>query len=223
MIDYKVEYKKRKTVSLRLDSDGSLLVIAPIEMTKKEIEDLIISKKQWILKKQKILSMRKKLEPNKILYLGKEYNVKIIKRTGLKKNFITLYDDTFFINVSSLDKVELQIKKWFKEETLKMVNEYVEKYSGYFKCKPKSIKIKEQKTRWGSCSYDNNLNINWRLSMAKKEALEYVVVHEMCHMVYKNHSSDFWNLVKKLMDNYEENSKYLDDNGYLFFEYKLIF
>ena len=223
MIDYKVEYKKRKTVSLRLDSDGSLLVIAPIEMTKKEIEDLIISKKHWILKKQKILSDRKKLEPNKILYLGKEYNVKVIKGIGLKKNFITLYDDTFFVNVSSLDKVDLEIKKWFKEQTLKMVNEYVDKYSCYFKCKPKSIKIKEQKTRWGSCSYDNNLNFNWRLSMAKKDALEYVVVHEMCHMVCKNHSSDFWNLVKKLMNNYEENSKYLDDNGYLFFEYKLVF
>lgn len=223
MIDYKVEYKKRKTVSLRLDSDGSLLVIAPIEMTQKEIEDLIISKKHWILKKQKILSDRKKLEPNKILYLGKEYNVKVIKGIGLKKNFITLYDDTFFVNVSSLDKVDLEIKKWFKEQTLKMVNEYVDKYSCYFKCKPKSIKIKEQKTRWGSCSYDNNLNFNWRLSMAKKEALEYVVVHEICHMVCKNHSSDFWNLVKKLMNNYEENSKYLDDNGYLFFEYKLVF
>ncbi|MDW7674282.1 MAG: M48 family metallopeptidase [Bacillota bacterium] len=75
------------------------------------------------------------------------------------------------------------------------------------------VLIKDQKTRWGSCSNKKNLNFSWRLIMAPSEVLEYVVVHEICHLVYMNHSRDFWQLVAKLFPDYQQQRKWLRDYG----------
>jgi len=71
------------------------------------------------------------------------------------------------------------------------------------------ITIRDQKTRWGSCSQRRNLNFNWKLIMARSEALDYVVIHELCHMIHLNHSPEFWALVAKHMPDYKKWQDYL--------------
>ena len=82
----------------------------------------------------------------------------------------------------------------------------------------KRITIRDQKTRWGSCSTAGNLNFNWRLVLAPREVLDYVVVHELCHRREMNHSQAFWKEVEKILPDYRERQKWLKDNGWRLME-----
>ena len=75
------------------------------------------------------------------------------------------------------------------------------------------ISIRDQKTRWGSCSSEGNLSFNWRLILAPPDVLDYVVIHELCHRKEMNHSKEFWALVESLMPEYKERRKWLRENG----------
>jgi hypothetical protein len=78
---------------------------------------------------------------------------------------------------------------------------------------PCKVVIKDQKTRWGSCSKKGNINLNWRLIMAPLHVIDYVVVHELCHLKVMNHSKDFWNLVESIQPNNHERRRWLKVNG----------
>ena len=78
---------------------------------------------------------------------------------------------------------------------------------------PEIVKVKEQKKRWGSCTSAKNIYINSRIAMANLEAIDYIIVHEFCHLVHMNHSKDFYNLVKEIIPNYKDSEKWLKENG----------
>ncbi len=96
-----------------------------------------------------------------------------------------------------------------KERARKQIVDRVEYYRQFIQEPVGKIRIKDQKTRWGSCSSKGNLNFNWRLSLMAPEILDYVVVHELCHLKYMNHSSEFWAHVGKILPNYKELRKRL--------------
>lgn len=81
------------------------------------------------------------------------------------------------------------------------------------------ITIRNQKTRWGSCSGKGNLNFNWRLLMAPIEVLDYVVVHELCHLVYMNHSREFWQMVEQILPEAGQYRKWLKNN-YIYLDWE---
>lgn len=91
-----------------------------------------------------------------------------------------------------------------KIKAQEVVRERVQYYQRFFSKTPKAIKIKEQKKRWGSCTYQNELLFNWRIIMARSDALDYIVVHEMCHRVHKDHSKNYWNPVASVLPDYEK-------------------
>jgi len=86
-------------------------------------------------------------------------------------------------------------------------------YEGYFKDEVKDVKVKEQKKRWASCTVNNELLFNWRCVMPPSHVLDYIVVHEMCHMEYKNHSKDFWHRVCSVIPDYDARKQWLRNNG----------
>ena len=102
-----------------------------------------------------------------------------------------------------------------KEKTLKKITERVKYYSSLSGFKYKNIQITSAQKRWGSCNYQNNLNFSKRLASAPDKIIDYVVIHELCHIKEKNHSKNFWNEVAKIMPEYKENQKWLKENGYL--------
>ena len=102
---------------------------------------------------------------------------------------------------------------WYREKTLAKVKERVSYYSSYFNNEVTTVKVKERKKRWASCTSKNELLFNWRCAMAPVFVLDYIVVHEMCHMEYKNHSKDFWNRVYAVMPDYEVRKSWLKNNG----------
>ena len=110
--------------------------------------------------------------------------------------------------------VRLALCDWMKQQALKQVVIYAERYAKIYKLYPRSIKIKTQKSRWGSCGIHNDIHINWLLIMAPPEVLEYVVVHEICHIKERNHSANFWNLVEKQLPEYKKQRFWLKQKGH---------
>lgn len=105
--------------------------------------------------------------------------------------------------------IQEKLEQEDKEKLYKIVEESVKKYSIKLGVAPKKVRIKDIKYAWGSCSSKKNISINVQLAKKEEKAIEYVVLHEMCHLLYMNHSKDFWKLVEKCMPRYKEYKKML--------------
>ncbi len=106
------------------------------------------------------------------------------------------------------------LEKFYKEKAVKVLKERTDYYSNILKVAPKNIVIKNQKTLWGSCSSKGNINYNYKIVMAPLKILDYIVVHELCHLVHMNHSKDFWQLVESIIPDFKERRNWLKENGY---------
>jgi predicted metal-dependent hydrolase len=148
--------------------------------------------------------------------MGENYPLLILEDDSIGKSVADIIDGRFVItaNTRDISKLKKSMEIWFRERTLEKVKERIDLYQKYFSVEPKSIKVKEQKKRWASCTYERGLLFNWRCSMAPIFVIDYIVVHEMCHMIHMNHSKEFWNLVEYIIPNYKERKKWLKENGF---------
>lgn len=105
------------------------------------------------------------------------------------------------------------MEEWYKEKTEEQVNKRIKYYQKFFNKRPTDIKVKERKKRWASCTSKDELLFNWRYVMAKSTTLDYIIVHEMCHMYYMNHSHEFWQLLSSVMNDYKVRKDWLRDYG----------
>ncbi|NLI59245.1 MAG: M48 family metallopeptidase [Clostridium sp.] len=228
-IQYKIVRSNRKTVAIQLLEDGNVKVSAPFSVTKKQIDEIIKDKISWILKKQEELKRiyieknidRKFEDGEKISYLGKEFSLKIIKakeyiqpKVVIDNDNMVIYINEKFIDKDAKENIRNIIKKWLVERFRDVAVDRIKKYSFLIGVNPTKITIREQKTRWGSCSSKGNINLNWKLVMAPMEVIDYVIVHELCHMIEMNHSKNYWNIVSTVMPDYKNHRKWLKENGH---------
>jgi len=213
IISFDVVYRKRKTIEIRIEPPDKVIVISPIGITKERIKHIVKKKGDWILTKlsevadKKIAAISKDCNgEQRLLYLGEEYRLKVIENKEVKENSVYLNDDFIILEMSpnSPYTVEEALKACYKEWAMEIIKGRVKFYEDKFTVIPKSIKIKDQKTRWGSCTYKNELLFNFRCVMLSPILLDYIVVHEMCHMIEKNHAKGFWDLVESILPNYKE-------------------
>lgn len=114
------------------------------------------------------------------------------------------------------DIIKDALIKWYFALAIKIINRRVNRYSRLLDLFPKEVIIKDQKKRWGSCSSSGILRFNWRIVMAPISIVDYVIVHEMCHLRIKNHSSDFWKLVSVALPDYQRRKDWLKNNMGIF-------
>ncbi len=155
---------------------------------------------------------------SKILYRGRmmRLNIKNIKVRKIGKTEIK-YKNGFYVKIPEIksqhtvdDKIRSVLEKWMKGRIWKYVKHFVHIYGKKTNIFPEGFRIKEQKHLWGSCGKDRIININWRFISAPKQLLEYVVVHEVCHLRYRNHSDEFWKLLVSVFPGYEICKNWLD-------------
>lgn len=220
-IEFTITRRKRKTISIKIDEDGEVIVSAPLRISKEYILLVVKNKAKWIIEKKKEINLRSSNKIKRVfnsestfMYLGREYASEIVFDEKRKKIEIEL-KDRFKIYTNTMDdeKLKIALEKWYRSETLKIVTERIENYSDKFRDRVTEIRVKEQKRRWASCTWKNAILFNWRISMARADVIDYIVVHEMCHMDYRNHSKDFWNRVSEIMPNYKEKHEWLKVNG----------
>lgn len=221
-VEFELIRSRRKSISITMKYDGNIIVRCPLRMKNDDVVEFIKSKSEWIvLKQQEIKEIQKgkvvrTLENGStIMFLGKEYPLEIIVNSAYKRISAAIDEDRIIItsNTSDKDKIKIHLKKWYKRQCLKVVTERIDFYQKYFKDKVKDIKVKEQKSRWASCTYDNRILFNWRCIMADIKAIDYIVVHEMCHFEHKNHSKEFWSSVEDIMPDYKIRKEWLKVNG----------
>jgi len=226
-IPYSITRTKRKTVGIVVEPDGFVNVKAPLDLETQKIHDAVNKKKNWIVnnlkKVQEIVKpiplKQELVSGEKILLKNNLYRLKITPTPKKKTNVIFAFRMlNVFVN-EHLEKEEKQeeikkaINKWYKERALSIISERIEKYEKYLEIKPKEIKIRDQKIRWGTCTPEGTLIFNWRIIMAPVSAIDYVVVHELCHIQDPTHSSKFWTLVESLLPNYKKWKEWLRING----------
>lgn len=214
-LKYEIVYKRKKSFSISINNEGKVKVSVPLFYSEDDVKKILKEKETWIKSKLKEIDERKKVPDNMVMYKGEFYPVEVKVQPFLKRNFVSFFNKKFLVNVIKVEETKDSLEEWIKSRTLEIVEEKVNKYSSFFSLRPIEIKVKKLKSRWGSCSYDNRITINSRLSMVKEEVIEYVVVHEMCHMIHKNHSKEYWSEVERIMPNYEERHRWLKENGYL--------
>ncbi|MBU3087433.1 M48 family metallopeptidase [Clostridium gasigenes] len=222
VIEFEVVYRKRKTMSIEVNLEGKVRICAPIKLELKNILDVVEKKANWICKKQdeliergSIRRVNKYINGETYLYLGNEYILNIECNEDIKKPKVVIKDNIIQISYKQIDSATVKsiLELWYRQKTLEVVIERVSNYTKFFAVSPKELKVKQQKRRWASCTYDNRILFNWRISMAPIDVIDYIVVHEMCHMDFKDHSNNFWNRVKSVMPDYELYKLWLKDNG----------
>lgn len=204
---------RRKNISLEIDPGGDILVKAPTYLNNGYIKKFIQSKESWITKRiSKIEEGIKKYpltENSTVPFLGNQLTLTFgTHKRGVKHNKESV------ILPDNCSDIKSALRKWYKNIAKDLITEEVINITGQIGVKFNRIFIKEQKTRWGSCSGKNNLNFNWKIVLTEPELLKYLVIHEVCHLVHMNHSKKYWNLVEQYDPNYRLHRKRLQDAGY---------
>jgi predicted metal-dependent hydrolase len=207
---------------------GKVEVVAPVKVAERKIDQFVRAKQQWIIQALARIELKsqqhKTLAPTsyahgaEIPYQGAAYKL-AIRPTKLKKvkiefcrEFIAHVPDLLMTKDHGADIKEALIR-WMKKESKSQVEQLVIQHAGKKQLYPQTIKIKTQKSRWGSCGINNDININWLLIIAPPEVLEYVVVHELCHIKIRNHSAHFWALVAEHLPDYQSRRQWLKKHG----------
>lgn len=213
-IPYTVTRSDRKSVAIVIDTNGLVSVRAPKSMSDNDISAFVDSKKMWIRTKQEqIAAISEKHDPLKsddgdsILYLGHSY---VISKEPVSDIYIE--GDTL---VTPMDATIETVTVWLKLEAGKIIRERVARYANIMGVSYAGVKLSDAKGRWGSCSSKDSLNFAWRLVLAPLGVIDYVVVHELSHITYKNHSAQFWARVKTVLPHYMEQQDWLKANRQL--------
>lgn len=211
--------KRQNSVSIKV-KEGRVQINVPSKMAAIDVQLLLEKKRTWIeraLAKQRIAlkATTKHLEPGELfLYQGKRYPLRFEKGESQSvylsnDNHLTMVCSDF----SNQHRLFKQLVGWYQNQATAYLLEKTEYYAqklGHF---PASVGIKSYRARWGSCSGHGEIQYNWRLIMATQEVIDYVVVHELCHLVEHNHSSRFWQLVASLDDDYQIHRQWLKQYG----------
>ena len=205
---------KRKTLSLTINENAELVIRAPLRLPIKKIQDFINEKESWINRKQAIIENQIKdviSNQNKLLYLGSLFPINI-NQSATKDLMFT--GEEFIANSIEPNLLSLSIKKWYKKKFREIAIPRVTYFAEQHNLMVNQVRIKNQKTMWGSCSSKNNINLNYLLLMAPMKVIDYVIIHELVHTIHRNHSIDFWSSVESIMPDYKEHKLWLKANGY---------
>ncbi|MBA4411636.1 MAG: metal-dependent hydrolase [Odoribacter sp.] len=210
-IDFHLDYSNRKSLGITVTPDLEVSVKAPIDTPIEKVKEKIIKKAPWIIRQQSFfLTFHPKLTDRKFvggethLYFGRQYRLKIIfdqvECVKLKGKFI---------EVTTLDKAKVEelVSNWYlqnaKNKLRAIALELIEKFKKY-KVEPNSIVLIEMPTRWGSCTAKGKIILNPQLIKAPKGCIEYVIIHELCHLIHHDHTRKFLDLQTREMPNWEK-------------------
>jgi hypothetical protein len=222
-IPFEVEYSsRRRTVQISVQAPGKVVVTAPSGRSDKELLDAVSRKARWITQKLYMMkSMRSQpvvrefVSGESLLYLGRNYRLALLLDPNVKKPVISLTKGVFSITTKTSDRDYLRplMIDWYKHKADLKIRERIKYFAAKTGVTPKSVAIKEQKKRWGSCTSTGILYFNWRSILAPAHILDYIVAHELCHLIEKSHSSRFWAMLRAVMPDYEVRKQWLKENG----------
>lgn len=213
MIDYTLTRSKRKTIAIYV-REGMVEVRAPLKTPIRDIDKFVALKEQWILEKLAKLNRQATKRESFVLSYGDcvTYRGRLIEIVAVAGKRSDFDGERFCIppNLSS-EEIKHNCIKIYKQLAKYDLTQKTQWYSRIMSVTPNAIKINSAKTRWGSCSNKKSLNFSWRLIMASDDVIDYVVVHELAHILQLNHSKKFWSIVESVLPDYKLRQKRLKE------------
>ena len=209
---------KRKKLTITVERDRSVVVHAPESTPEETIRKVVKSKRQWIYEKTKHAQKydKKPHPPGKelvngesALYLGREYQIEIISTDSTEIRF----EQRFLIPASLVDERRGVLRNWYINRAKERILPKVKSLAVTLGVEFANAKIVDNRFRWGSCTPKDNVNLNWRLIKAPMFVVDYVIVHELAHLIEANHTHRFWNVVRTHAPTMEKARSWLRDHG----------
>lgn len=208
-----------KTACLQVE-DGAVSIVVPSELPSERIEKILKEKSRWIKEKlylhQQALpaSTKEFINGEAFTYLGRNYRLKIeagpFQPVKLKQGrlIVTLPKST-----ATPELIRSALVRWYRQQALQRFTEKVERYAKVIGVQPASVGVKTFKSRWGSCNVKGEILFHWKVIFAPHRIVDYVVVHELCHLKHHDHSQAFWKSVERVVPDYLECKEWLKKNG----------
>ena len=216
-IDISITKSARKTVSIFVERDGSVSARVPENLSDIEIKEVLKTKEYQIFKNLAVWEQlndakinREYVNGQSFLYLGRNYRLRITEECPLG---ITLKNGYFLLHKESKTKAKELFIDFYKERLNNKLPNILDRYKGLLGVDPRETRVMELQNRWASCTNSGNLNFHWKCAMAPIDVLHYIVVHELAHIIYPNHTQAFWNEVDKVLPKYENQVNWLKLNG----------
>ena len=227
-ISYQIRRSQRAQRARIVVSPSKVEIVVPLRMTESVIHGFVQNKQSWIIRTMEKLKHReqtlesfapiKYVQDAKIPFRGDKFPL-TVGSTRLKKikiEFNNGFNVLVPVTLTGTDfdqEIREGLIRWMKKRALVEADVYVQRHADRMKLFPRSVRIKNQTSRWGSCGINDDINLNWLLILAPTEVFEYVVVHELCHIQVRNHSADFWSLVAAQLPNYKQQKIWLKTYG----------
>lgn len=216
-IDFELKYAARKTLGIKVNPDTSVLVTAPQDLSIEQINEVVRKKAMWILNQKSYFLEMNPIDNEIIIksgysvhYLGRRYKLAIEVNN---KEEVAYKGNHFLITAKKKERAEKVFKEWLKHRAMQKIIELskplIKKFATEHQV-PDEISFQEMPTRWGSCTVTNKLIFNPRLIHTPKRCIEYVIMHELCHLVHKHHNKDFFDLLTQMMPDWEKRKEKLD-------------
>jgi len=225
-LEYSLRRSNRKSMGIAIERDGVIIVTAPHQAKFNEIEKFVSEKKIWIyqkLAKKKTLNREKPrrefVNGQGFLYLGKSYRLKLIDNGKMKSarspnvTVLRLWHGYFELAESEKANARNHFIYWYRKQIKEQLKARIPRYDKRIGVTVKDTKILDLGHRWASCGRNGVINFNWRSVMAPVWVLDYILVHEMVHLIERGHTDRFWRLVSRVIPDYEEHALWLNENG----------
>ena len=211
IIDYDIEFAQRKTLSICVNPDSSVCLKAPIDATLEQIQQKVHKRASWILKQKRFFesfgtstTKRQYISGESHLYLGRQYMLRV-KESNV--NAVHYQNNIIEIECRHKKDAGILLQTWYRQRANVKFQEYaqsiIEQFSIYG-VKPQSLSIKKMDKRWGYCTIDGHITLNPRLICAPRCCIEYVITHELCHLICRSHNKEFYALLTKEMPHWEK-------------------
>ena len=216
--------RRKKTIEITLDPQDGVIVRSPARTPLREIADLVHKRAAWILTRatEDILhpKPRRYTDGETLLYLGEEFPI-VTSMSAAPIVAVSLQHDAFHISTPAdipederIEKSRIALERWYRREANRLLPEIVARWqSRVGRKKPSFVQVRSQRRRWGSCSSDGSIRLNWRIIMAEPALIDYVVVHELAHLAVMDHSPRYWKRVERALPDYRARRKRLNQVG----------
>jgi|TARA_B100000686_G_C16514497_1_gene823866 predicted metal-dependent hydrolase len=222
--DYKViKTERRKTASISV-KDSNVLVTVPRTLSKHKVHEIVKKKKKWIQGKLNYYAQTQNLSKTKeyvsgegFAYLGRNYRLKVLngklREVQFKNGKLVVHIPKEYSKRKKENTVKKFLKEWYQERALIKLQEKTKRLARKVGVEPKSVTIKSYKGRWGSCNAKQELFFNWNIIIAPNRIVDYVVVHELVHIIHHDHGKAYWKRLKSVYPDYEDCKEWLKVNG----------
>lgn len=211
---------KRSKLTITVERDRSVVVNAPKGTSDETIQRVVESKRQWIYEKmrhpQKYQALphppgKELVSGESALYLGRQYRIEVVKNGLVDIQF----SHRFLIPASQGKKRQEVLREWYIDKAKEKLVPRSKLHARELGVDVAGVKIVDSRYRWGSCTLNNNINFNWRLIKAPMFVIDYVIVHELAHLIEANHTPRFWNIIRAQTSTMDKAKAWLKEHGEL--------